>query len=113
MAEAQAAVQGAEVMTRLHPDMKSAVERIAGGFAVYCGADSPIAQAVGLGLDGPVSEEEFDRLEDFYRIRRETVRLETCPLADPSLFELYWRRCYRVTEFSSVLARPLGEEAKK
>jgi GNAT superfamily N-acetyltransferase len=112
LAEAQAAVQGAEVMKRMHPEMKGAVERIAGGFAVYCGANSPITQAVGLGLDGPVSEDAFDRLEDFYRSRGETVRVETCPLADHSLFEIYGRRCYRVTEFSSVLARPLGEEAK-
>ena len=113
LAEAQAAVQGAEVMTRMHPEMKRAVEQVAGGFAIYCGANSPITQAVGLGLDGPVSEEAFDRLEDFYRSRGETVRVETCPLADPSLFEIYGRRCYRVTEFSSVLARPLGETARK
>jgi len=34
---------------------------------------------------GPVSEEEFERLENFYRRPRWPVRAETCPLADASL----------------------------
>lgn len=64
-AEAQAAVDAAETMEKLRPGRGAAVEQIAGGFAVYCGADSPVTQAVGLGLDGAVSEEEFARLEAF------------------------------------------------
>jgi GNAT superfamily N-acetyltransferase len=109
LAEARAAVDGAETFARLCPDGGAAVERIAGGFAVYCGANSPVTQAVGLGLDGPVSEEEFDRLEEFYRSRGESVRVETCPLADASLIEHFGRRKYRVTEFSNVMARPMCE----
>ena len=107
LAEAQAAVDGAETFERLRPDSGAAVERVAGGFAVYCGANSPITQAVGLGLGGAVSEEEFDRLEEVYHHRGEPVRVETCPLADASLIEHFGRRKYRVTEFSNVMARPL------
>jgi GNAT superfamily N-acetyltransferase len=107
LAEARAAVDGAETYARLCPQAGAAVERVAGGFAVYCGANSPITQAVGLGLDGAVSEEEFDRLEQFYRSRGEPVRVETCPLADASLIEHFGRRNYRVTEFSNVMARLL------
>ena len=108
LAEAQAAVDGAEAFERLRPGSGAAVESIAGGYAVYCGANSPVTQAVGLGLDGAVSEEEIDRLEGFYRDRNEPVRVETCPLADASLIEHFGRRRYRVTEFSNVMARPLG-----
>jgi hypothetical protein len=113
LAEAQAAVETAEVLERLRPGA-AAVERVAGGFAVYCGANSPVTQAVGLGLNGPVSEEEFARLEKFYGDRGEAVRVETCPLADPSLIEHFGKRGYRVTEFSNVMARPMkpqGEES--
>lgn len=108
LAEAEAAVEGAHTYTRLRPGSFAAVEEIAGGYAIYCGSTSPITQAVGLGLDGPVSEEEFDRLEEFYRSRREPVRVETCPLADPSLIELFGKRSYRVTEFTNVMARPVA-----
>jgi len=107
-AEALAAVECAETLERLRPGGKAAIIGVAGGHAVYCGTDSPITQAVALGLDGAVSEEEFDRLEDFYRIRGEAVRVETCPLADASLFEHYGKRGYRATEFSNVMARAVG-----
>jgi GNAT superfamily N-acetyltransferase len=108
MAEAQAAVDSAETLERLRPGAGAAVEQIAGGFAVYCGTSSPVTQAVALGLDGPVTEEQFARLEEFYRTRKEPVRVETCPLADASLVEQFGKHGYRVTEFSNVMARTLG-----
>ncbi len=107
LAEAQAAVDCAEALERVRPGGVGAVERIAGGFAIYCGAGSPVTQAVGLGLEGAVSEEEVDRLEEFYRSRKEPVRVETCPLADASLIRHFGERGYRVTEFSNVMALPL------
>jgi hypothetical protein len=107
LAEAHAAVDCAEALERMRPGGVGAVERIAGGFAIYCGTGSPVTQAVGLGLDGAVSEEEFDRLEEFYRSRNEAVRVETCPLADVSLVRHFGERGYRVTEFSNVMALPL------
>jgi hypothetical protein len=50
---------------------------------------------------------EFDRLENFFFSRNEAVRVESCPMADPSLFESFGDRGYRATEFSNVMARPL------
>ena len=108
MAEAQAATACAE-RTRATPGLHSAAVRaVAGGFAVYCGANSPVTQAVGLGLNGPVSKEEFDWLEDFYFTRKEAVRVETCPMADATLMEHYNDRGYFVSEFSNVMVRPVG-----
>jgi hypothetical protein len=100
--EAEAAVDCAEKMRR-----SGAVEGLAGGYAIYCGANSPITQAVGLGLHGPVSKEEFDRLEEFYFSRKEPVRVETCPLADGSLIVHYRDRGYYASEFSNVMVRPV------
>lgn len=113
LGEAQAAVETAEAFEQSGPGSGAAVELIAGGFAVYCGANSPVTQAVGLGLDGPVSDEEFERLENFYRTRNEPVRVETCPLADPSLIEHFGKRNYRVTEFSNVMARPIDRDSSE
>lgn len=107
LAEAGAAVEAAEMLARSRPEAGAAVERIAGGFAVFCGVNSPLTQAVAIGLDGPVSAEEIARLEEFYFSRGDAVRVEMCPLADPSVFAQFGERGYRVTEFSSVMARPL------
>jgi GNAT superfamily N-acetyltransferase len=113
LAEAAAAVGCAEMMTSMQPDSVGAVERIAGGYAVYCGADNPVTQAVGLGLSGPVSAEEFDRLESFYFSRNEPVRVETCPMADVSLTAHFNERGYHVAEFSNVMARPVPSSSSR
>jgi len=88
----------------------AAVEYIAGGIAVFAGVDSPITQAVGIGLNGPVSEAALDRLEEFYFNRGAPVNLELCPFIDPSLVGLLGKRPYRLAEFSNVLIRELHPE---
>ncbi len=111
-AEAEVAVEGANTMAAILADAGTAVKHIAGGYAVYCGANSPVTQAVGLGLHGSVSAAEFDQLEEFYFSRNEPVRVETSPLADASLFSLYRERGYGVTEFSNVMVKPIDSSER-
>lgn len=107
LAEAQAGVGCAERMMEVRAISQGAVEKIAGGFAIYCGAGNPVTQAVALGVQGPVSADEFNQLEAFYFSRNEAVRVEACPLADATLFEHFKERHYYVTEFSNVMVRPV------
>ena len=86
----------------------SASVEIAGGIASFTGADSPITQAFGVGLGGPVSESELDELEDFFVSRGAPVTLELCPFIDGSLVDLLKQRPYRLEEFSNVLVRELS-----
>jgi hypothetical protein len=62
-------------------------------------------------MAGPVSGDDMDRLESFYRSRSDAVRMEVCPLADASLHQLLAARGYRLLEFSNMLARPLDGSA--
>jgi GNAT superfamily N-acetyltransferase len=80
---------------------------IAGGVATFSGIDSPITQAFGIGLLGPVSAGELDQLEDFFFSRGAPVALELCPFIHPSLIGLLKARPYRLEEFSNVLLREL------
>jgi hypothetical protein len=80
---------------------------IAGGIATFSGIDSPITQAFGVGLFGPVSEGELDELEEFFFSRGAPVALELCPFIHPSLIGLLKTRPYRLEEFSNVLLRQL------
>ncbi len=109
-AEAGAAIETAELLNHERTGTSAAVEHIAGGTAIYCGPDSPVTQAVGLGLNGPVSDADMDQLESFYRTRSETVRVETCPLADASLIAQFRRRGYGATDFSNVFAASLLDD---
>ena len=79
-----------------------------GGYANFAGAGSPLTHAIGLGMNGPVSAADFDRMEDFYRSRGVPVNLDLCPHADPSLAELAGARGYRIIEMNNVLAGPVA-----
>lgn len=81
---------------------------IAGGCAIFAGADSPLTQAVGIGLGGTVSKAEMTSLEAFFRTRGARVTIDLCPLADSSLLEALGERGYRATEFNNVLVKRLA-----
>jgi hypothetical protein len=81
---------------------------IAGGCAIFVGAGSPLTQVVGLGLNGPVSEGDVDRLESFFISREAKISVDFCPLADPGLLEIFGRRGYRPTEFNNMLVKRIA-----
>ena len=87
---------------------EAAAMEVAGGVAVFTGADSPLTHAVGMGLNGPVSAAELDRMEEFFRSRGARPAIDLCPFAEPGLVEHLGDRGYRVTEFNNVLARRLS-----
>jgi len=88
----------------------AAIEALAGGWAVFVGAQSPLTHALGLGMNGPVTAAEVDAVEAFFRVRGATVNLDLCPYAHPSLVELLRGRGYGPVEFANVLVRPLAGE---
>ena len=92
--------------TAIHPE--AATLDVAGGCAVFVGADSPLSHAVGIGLNGPVTGLEIDRLEAFYHSRGGKVSLEICPLAEAGMVATLGDRGYRVTEFNNVLVKRLA-----
>ncbi len=85
-----------------------AVLEMAGGCAIFVGAGSPLTQAVGMGLNGPVSEEEIAEMECFFRSHGGKVSIDLCPLADPGLTRTLARRGYRASEFNNVLVKLLA-----
>jgi GNAT superfamily N-acetyltransferase len=97
----------AEAVPVLPSGIHSASEEIAGGIAVFTGVDSPITQAFGVGLGGPVAQTELERLEDFFFSRGANTTLELCPFIDRALAEMLAKRPYRLEEFSNVLVREI------
>lgn len=113
--ESTDAYSGAEVArahARLNADSIATAEPFAGGWAIFAGVDSPITQAFALGLDGPVSEDEIERMEDFFHSRGASADVELCPFADPSLVQIFRDRRYNLLEFSNVLVRKLAPDDK-
>ncbi|MFY9569846.1 MAG: GNAT family N-acetyltransferase, partial [Blastocatellia bacterium] len=82
--DALAGVEFARAWARSSSYTGEVVLPVAGGYAGFGGVESPLTQAFGLGLNGPVTEVDLSALEEFYRSHGSAVNIETCPLADPS-----------------------------
>jgi hypothetical protein len=96
----------------MHPEIGAAAEEICGGHMIFAGLGSPVGRVVGVGFDGPVSAQDLDRMEEFYRQHRAPSQIDVCPLTEPKLLEMLKLRGYTLTEFNNVLFRRLdkGEE---
>jgi hypothetical protein len=89
------------------PEAGAEREMVAGGWMMYAGPQSPINHVIGMGLVGPVSSQEFDRVEDFYRRHESICEVVVSPYSDMSLTGHVGARGYRVTEWNSVMFREL------
>jgi GNAT superfamily N-acetyltransferase len=104
--EAEANAAFVETRARISPSVGAAWMEVAGAYAMFDGAASPLTQSFGLGLFEPADEDAFQRLESFFHTRGAPVFHEVSPLADPELVATLDTRGYRPVEFSSVLVRP-------
>ncbi len=97
-----------EAAGRRNPAPGSCALNVAGGWAMFHTPDSPLTQALGIGMNGPVTAEEMNRLENFFCERGAAPQIETCPHAHDSLRQHLNERGYRVLEWSNVLTRRLS-----
>ena len=91
-----------------HPELGATSASLAGGKALFFGTASPLSQALGVGMNGPVTADDFDRLESFFIARGAPVVISLCPLADPTVLTLVHERRYRITHFENTLIRPIA-----
>jgi len=108
-AEATGCRECAEAFHLSHPEFPVAVERIGGGVAVFAGVDSPVTQAIGVGINGPVDDDALNRLGDFFLSRKAPAAVEVCPFVEMSLYEKFAVRGYRLLEVSNVLVRDISK----
>jgi hypothetical protein len=96
-------------LVQRRPGADVAIEEVAGGRAVFAGAGSPLSETKVVGLNGPVTDGDVDRMEHVFFSRGEPSRVVVCPLADPSLVDCLSRRDYRLSHFENILAMRLAE----
>jgi len=112
LTEARSGIQFVEARQRAFPDRGATWIEVAGTTAMFNGVGSPVTQTFGLGLFEPITAEQMTQIEEFFRSRGAEVFHETCPLADPSAFEMIRERSYRPVEFSNVLYRPIDPDLR-
>jgi len=110
--EAQGNINFVEARARAFPDRGATWIEVAGAFALFDGAGSPATQTFGLGVFEPISTEQMDQIEEFFRSRGAEVFHEVSPLADASVWQLFRERNYQPVEFSNVLYRPISVDLR-
>jgi hypothetical protein len=98
-------MESAEIHANVNPGCGAVAEAHAGGVAVFLGVDSPLTQAIGIGMAGPVQPPDVDSLERFFFSRGSAVHVEVCPLADPSVIREMAVRNYHMVDFSNMMVR--------
>ncbi|MHC9290966.1 GNAT family N-acetyltransferase [Mycobacterium sp. LTG2003] len=83
---------------------------VAGGFACFADAGSPMNKVVGLGFDGVPDEAVLGEIERALAGRGAATQVELSNLADPEVGGLLTGRGYRLAGFENVLGRPVGAE---
>jgi GNAT superfamily N-acetyltransferase len=111
--EAWSSVEHARVQALLYPETGAISQSIADGAAVFCGKKSPLSQAYGLGLSGPVLATDLQAIESFYHSRYQSVQVRVCPFADPSVPRLLGEQGYIVQDYMNLYAQPLEPLAAK
>jgi len=99
----------ARVFRQTRPEIGAAEEEICGGHMVFAGLGSPIGRATGVGFHQPLTAQDLDRIEQFYRERDAPSQVDLTPLHEPALFELFKERGYAIAELNNVLYRQLDE----
>ena len=107
--EAWCGAEFARARMRMRPDVNTAAVSVAGGYAFFFGAGSPLTEAKGMGMAGLVTAEELEAMERVFSGRGVPAKVMVCPLADPSLLDGLGSRGYRPVGFEDVLYRPLDQ----
>lgn len=98
----------AQEQARLVEDMLGIIEDtelIAGGVMCRGQPGQWCNQAIGLGMQGPVSPGDLDRLVSFYESRNIQPQVELCPFADESLVAGLSQRGFVIREFENTWYR--------
>lgn len=94
-------------VNKLRPETGAEAVPIGSGHVAFTGF-APVNRAEGLGMNGPVAEEEIAFMEEFLGQHGAPFQVEACPLADPTLFDLLGQRGYRVSYFRNIYVRGLN-----
>jgi GNAT superfamily N-acetyltransferase len=110
-AEAQDSATVAEHLAALYPASSACAWPVAGGHLVLVGHDyGYVNRAVAVGLDQPVTREDFAFIEDRSRAIGVPPEIEVFPWSDPSVAAIASERNYREREARTLLVRRAGEE---
>ena len=99
-----------ETRAALDPASGATWTEVAGAYAMFDGATSPLTQTFGLGLHAEVSAADLDALEAFFGSRGAATHHEVSPLVATPLLATLVQRGYLPVEVTSVMYQALPRQ---
>jgi GNAT superfamily N-acetyltransferase len=97
----------ADGMAALQPHVGAGWLDVAGGRAIFTGASFFSNRAMGMGLQGPVSREDVERVEAFFAEHGVPSEIEVASMVDRSLLRLLSQRGYGLIRFRNIYVQAL------
>jgi ribosomal protein S18 acetylase RimI-like enzyme len=97
----------ARMFQKIRPETGAAEEEICGGHMVFAGLGSPIGRVTGAGFESPLTADDLDRVEQFYRAHRAPSQVDLTPMHSPEVLGMFKERGYAIAELNNVLYRKL------
>jgi hypothetical protein len=110
--DAWVGLESAQIYCAMYPESGATSVPVPGGYAVFRGVGSPLTQVLGLGMSGPVTAAEMERLEGFFHGRGARAQIELCPFADRTVFKHLAARSYAPVESSNMLVRKVKQDTR-
>jgi hypothetical protein len=107
-AEVAASRHCVENAKRRFPDLDPQTLSIGGGIAAFAGINSPLSEAIGIGLWERAAQDEAEALTAFYRERGAQPRVRLSPYADPSFVRALLGLGYAPLEYENPLTAELA-----
>lgn len=92
----------------LFPQLHPQAQEIAGGVAAFAGINSPLSEAIGIGLWERAGRDEAEALTAFYRERGAQPRVRLSPHADPDFVHALIAFGYEPLEYENPLVADLA-----
>lgn len=80
-------------------------EKLDSGFMVYAGKNSPLSQAIGVGLENEISQDLIEKIEEFYFNKKCNVNIEISSIANNTLEKLFIQNNYKNIETTNLLIK--------
>ena len=108
-AEAATSRAFCETAAKMYPGTEVRAIPCGGGVGLHYGPADPLNAVKGVGLNGPVAEEDWNALEKAFRNAGSPVVVDLSPLADEKFVAMLSARGYSIGSFETVLFRHLND----
>ena len=106
--EARTNADFVETRARIEPESGAEWIEVAGAYAMFDGAESPLTQTFGLGVFDEITSAEMETIEAFFKKHNAPVLHEVSPMADAEIIPLLNERGYQPVELTSVMYQPIN-----